>query len=356
MDISVVILSYNTCDLLRACLRSVLAHAGDLAVETIVVDNASTDDSVAMVRAEFPGVRLIRSTTNLGFAGGNNRAFHACTGRFVLLLNSDAELHPSTLTTLASYLETHPRVGAVGPRLLNTDGSLQPSAFGFPTLGRMALVLTRLSLPLLGHTETGTIYRPETPRPVDWITGACLMVRRTVIEGVGPLDEGFFFDYEDVDWCRRIGGAGWGLHTVPWTTATHHRWQSKSQLSEQSLRGDDAACYYFRKHHGAVAERVIRALLVWFHACAWLKYGARAGESARMKRRRHRLGVLRFVRARRGALTPGPSPKGWERGDLEGEMAIPTHTEASKSPLSQPLGEGPGVRAQRGRGNAPSSW
>jgi N-acetylglucosaminyl-diphospho-decaprenol L-rhamnosyltransferase len=294
MDISVVILSYNTRDLLRACLRSVIA--GELTVETIVVDNASTDGSAAMVREEFPGVRLIESATNLGFAGGNNRAFRTCSGRYVLLLNSDAELHAGALATLASYLETHPRVGAVGPRLLNTDGSLQPSAFGFPTLGRMALVLTRLSLLLLGHTETGAVYRPETPQAVDWITGACLMVRRSVVESVGPLDERFFFDYEDVDWCRRIGAAGWELHTVPWTTTTHHRWQSKSQLGEQALRGDEAACYYFRKHHGAVAERVIRALLVWFHACAWIKYCARPGDVERMKRRRHWLGMLRFAR------------------------------------------------------------
>src|SRR3712207_93106 len=113
MDISVIILSYNTRDLLRACLRSVLADAEGLAVETIVVDNASTDGSAAMVSAEFPGVELIASAEKLGFAGGNNRALARCSGRSVLLLNADAELHPGALAALAGYLEAHPKVGAV---------------------------------------------------------------------------------------------------------------------------------------------------------------------------------------------------------------------------------------------------
>jgi GT2 family glycosyltransferase len=299
MDISVVILSYNTRDLLRACLRSVAADAGGFAVETLVVDNGSTDGSGAMVREEFPGVRLIESQENLGFAGGNNLAFLHCAGRYVLLLNSDAELHRGALGTLAGYLDAHPRVGAVGARLLNTDGTWQPSAFGFPTLGRMALATTRLSVLLGGNAEPGRTHRPRAPLAVDWVTAACLMVRRSVIAAVGPLDERFFLDYEDVDWCRRIRDAGWEIHAVPAAVATHHRWRSKAQLGEQWLFGDESACRYFRKHHGARAEQVIRSLFVGFHLCGWAKCALRAaltGDATdRMKRDRHRRGVARFA-------------------------------------------------------------
>jgi N-acetylglucosaminyl-diphospho-decaprenol L-rhamnosyltransferase len=300
MDISVIILSYNTRDLLGECLRSVAADSGALAVETIVVDNASTDGSAEMVAREFPEVTLMASETNLGFAGGNNVALARCAGRYALLLNADAALHPGALAALAGYLDAHPHVGAVGPRLLNSDGSFQPSAFGFPTLGRMALVTTQLSRLLLGHAERGRIYRPEAPMAVDWVTAACLMVRRETIAAVGLLDETFFFDYEDVDWCLRMRNAGWEVHAVPAAVVTHHRWQSKAQLGEQWLFGDESACTYFRKHHGPAAERVARALLAGFHACAWAKYCMRAALTgapiAQMKRHRHRLGVARFWR------------------------------------------------------------
>jgi GT2 family glycosyltransferase len=304
MDISVVILSYNTRDLLRACLRSVAADAGDLRVETIVLDNASTDGSAAMVREEFPWVKLLESATNLGFAGGNNRALERCCGRHVLLLNADAALHPGALAALAGYLDAHPRVGAAGPRLLNPDGTPQPSAFGFPSLGRMALTATRLARLLTGYVEPARVYRPKVPMAVDWITGACLMVRRSVVSAVGPLDEGFFFDFEDVDWCRRMREAGWEIHAVPAAVATHHRWQSKAQLGEQWLRADESSYYYFRKHHGPAAACMVRWLLVWFHAYAWLKYSLLAVHGApvaQVKRRYHWRGVARIA---------FPSPEG----------------------------------------------
>jgi N-acetylglucosaminyl-diphospho-decaprenol L-rhamnosyltransferase len=313
MDVSIIILSYNTRDLLRACLRSVAAGTAGLTVETIVVDNGSADGSAEMVAREFPEAVLIAHGANLGFAGGNNRAIERCSGRFVLLLNADAALQRATLAALVGYLERHPRVGAAGPRLLNTDGSFQPSAFGFPTLGRMALAVTRLSRLLLGHTERGCVYRPEAAMPVDWVTAACVMVRREAIAAVGLLDERFFFDFEDVDWCRRLWNAGWEVHAVPEAVATHHRWQSKAQLSDLWLLGDESACRYFRKHHGAAAEGVVRALLVWFHTCAWAKYGVRAvltgSAEERRKRDWHRLGVTRFW----GTTTDGRRPTTDER-------------------------------------------
>src|SRR5207237_1439031 len=147
----------------------------------------------------------------------------------------DAALHPGVLATLAGYLDSHPRVGAVGPRLLNSDGTLQPSAFGFPTLARMALATTRLSRLLAGHAERARVYGSKVPMAVGWLTAACMMLRRETIAEVGLLDEAYFFDFEDVDWCRRIWNAGWEIHAVPAAVATHHRWQSKAQLVEEWL-------------------------------------------------------------------------------------------------------------------------
>jgi GT2 family glycosyltransferase len=300
MHLSIVIVSYNTRALLEACLRSL--RNVDLGHEVIVVDNASTDGSAAAVRAHFPEVRLIESETNRGFAGGNNLAFPHCRGRYVMLLNADTEVQPGALDALVAFLDAHPQVGAAGPRLLNPDGSLQPSGFPFPTFTTAALGLLLRRQPaarrqLVPPASAGS-GEGESERH-DWLTGACLVVRREVVDQVGALDEGFFFEAEDVDWCRRIRAAGWEICLVPAARVMHVRAASGIAYSPDALRGQAGHCYYFRKHHGRAAGEALWALFWLFHLLGWLKYALRArlwnDPSDRMKQRVHRLGLRYFA-------------------------------------------------------------
>jgi N-acetylglucosaminyl-diphospho-decaprenol L-rhamnosyltransferase len=299
VDLSIVIVSYNTRALLEACLRSLGAAVpgAHCLTEVFVVDNASGDGSAAAVRAQFPEVRLIESEFNRGFAGANNLALPLCRGRYVMLLNPDTEVAPSALAALVAFMDLHPGVGAVGPRLLNPDGTPQPSGHAFPTLAGTALRLL-LRHPLAPSRQQ---QRPEQARSDyechDWLTGACLMVRRAVPEEVGLLDEEFFFWWEDVDWCRRIRAAGWEICLLPTAQVTHVGAASGIAYSLDALRALEGQCHYFRKHHGRAAEGVMRALFACFHLLGWLKYSVRSwlrhDMGDRLKRRVHREAVLR---------------------------------------------------------------
>ena len=244
--------------MLRDCLRSLPAATEGLTIETYVVDNNSPDDSVAMVQADFPDVCLIANKDNAGFTKANNQAIRLCTGRFVLLLNPDTEAESGSLTLLARYLETHPEVGAVGPKLLNTDGSLQPNGRRFPTPW----------LEFLGHTGLRRFLR-KTSSPnwecdrddfdVEWetdlITGACLMTRREVIEQIGMLDEDFFMFYEETEWCWRAKKAGWKILYVPQSRVTHHWMGSVRQQSRaMTIRLLRSMLVYYRKTGGFGAQ------------------------------------------------------------------------------------------------------
>jgi N-acetylglucosaminyl-diphospho-decaprenol L-rhamnosyltransferase len=325
VPLSVVIVSYNTRPLLEACLSSL--RSSGIEAEIIVVDNASTDDSAEAVRERFSEVRLIRSETNRGFAGGNNLAFPYCRGRYVALLNADTEVEPGGFAEMVNFLEAHPQVGAVGPRLLNPDGTVQPSAHRFPRLGQSAVRLfLRLPQPASPPSSIGCLPGAERASPSeacelhDWLTGACLMVRRAVLEQVGSLDEQFFFECEDVDWCRRIRAAGWEIGLLPVARVTHKGGGSGIGFSPNALRGHAGHCYYYRKYHGRRAETVMRALFLLYHLLGWLKYSARFGlrraPGDRVKQQVHRLGILYFVgnrarwgpRARHGSEGAGEVP------------------------------------------------
>lgn len=269
----VVIVSWNVRDLLRACLASV--RASTLPTRVVVVDNASADGSADMVRAEFPEVTLVASPENLGFTRGNNeglRALGVLGGSSaaedhswppVLLLNPDAELLPGALEALVAYLADHPQVGAVGPLLLNTDGSVQSSRRRFPT------VLTALaeSTPFEWHwpgNPWARRYRmddvpPDAAGPVDWVTGAALLVRAEVLADLGGFDEGFFMYSEEVDLCRRMRSAGWQVHFLPEAQVIHHEGQSSGQVAPQRHRYfQRSRVRYVRKHHGRLAGEIVR--------------------------------------------------------------------------------------------------
>lgn len=249
--VTVVIVSYNTRDLLRECLRSVFASER-VDLDVIVVDNGSSDGSVAMVADEYPAVRLIENRENLGFAAANNVAIPQGGGDAVLLLNPDATVLPETIAALVAVLDAHPRAAACGPRILNPDGTLQSCGYPFPTLWREVRQSRRVNqLLALALGPLPAARPPVVSSEVDWCDGACLMVRRAALDQVGLLDEQYFLYGEELDWCFNAHRAGWTIAVAPEVSATHHRGQSSvgntpavdARLVETRLR-------YYRKNHG----------------------------------------------------------------------------------------------------------
>ena len=207
MKLSIIIASWNTCDLLAACLQSICRSSSPqtlLSSETFVVDNASTDGSTSMVRRDYPWVRLLENNNNVGFARANNQAIEESCGQYLLLLNPDTELRPGALEALVRFTDGCPRAGAVGPQLLNPDGSLQPSCSLAPTLSREFWRLLHLDVLYPYGSYRMTRWPLDNPRPVDVVQGACLLMRRDVIEQIGVLDAGYFMYTEEVDLCCQI--------------------------------------------------------------------------------------------------------------------------------------------------------
>lgn len=250
-DLSVVILNWNTSALLQECLRSLFASPLPFTLDVIVVDNASTDDSVEAVRHHWPQVRVIANTHNLGYARGNNLGLAASQGRYALLLNSDTRVSSSALAELITFMDAHPQAGAVGPRLLQPDGSPQPFAFGGdPTPS----YLLRRALRLILFRRALHDWNTSQVQVADWVSGACLLVRRQAVEQVGLLDERFFMYFEDNDWCLRLRRHGWKVYYNPQAAITH--------LGGQSLKRNPAArrAYaaslraFYAKHYGPLAR------------------------------------------------------------------------------------------------------
>jgi GT2 family glycosyltransferase len=250
-DVTVSIVSFNTREFLRAALKTALATTG-VSIEIIVVDNGSQDGSAGMVEREFPAVQLVRNTDNRGFAAANNVAIRRAGGRYVLLLNPDTEVRPDTIAALAGYLDSHPDTGICGPRILFPDGSFQSCGYRFPTVLseiRQSKNVNKVIKALAGK-ETFAADTAVT-REVDWVDGACLMIRRTVIDAIGPLDEQYFLYAEELDWCFNARKAGWTIAAVPAAAMIHHLGKSSSQVSDQSLiYFMDTRLRYYRKNRG----------------------------------------------------------------------------------------------------------
>lgn len=243
MDVSVIIVNWNTRDLLASCLQGILDTAEDLTVEALVVDNASTDGSVEMVRERFPQACLIRNSENLGFARANNLAIGQSRGRYVLLLNSDARLVPGALSAMVQCLDADPGVGIVGVRLVFPDGTPQFLYGRFPSLRTEFRTLFGMHRWDLSWWD-----QLDRPREVDWVAGACLMVRRTMLDQIGVLDERFFFFGEEVDLCLRAARAGWRTCLAPSDPVVHVRAGSGGQTAGRILRLYRGKLQYFEKH------------------------------------------------------------------------------------------------------------
>jgi GT2 family glycosyltransferase len=252
MDLSTIIVNWNTRDLLASCLESVVVTMHDnLDSEIIVVDNASTDGSAAMVRERFPQVHLIENSENVGFARANNQAIRQSRGRYVLLLNSDTEVSQRALKTMTAFMEEHPRSGGCGPRLLNGDGTLQVSCHPMLTPEREFWRLIFLDRLWPRATYRQEKWNSQTPRQVEVIKGACFLLRRTALEQTGPLDELYFMYTEEVDLCCRLAQAGWELWWVPQAMVTHYGEASSKQAHEAMyLQLYRSKAQFYRKFGG----------------------------------------------------------------------------------------------------------
>ena len=232
MDLSVIIVNWNTRDLLFHCLCSVHETAGRLKFEVFVVDNASCDGSAAMVQENFRQVHLITNQENVGFARANNQAICHSSGRHVMLLNSDTEVYPGALQTLVQFIDAHSMVGGCGPRLLNADGSLQASCYPMLTPEREFWRLLFLDRLWSRATYAQQKWDLETPRRVEVIKGACFLLRRAALQQVGGLDEQYFMYTEEVDLCYRLAQTGWALWWVPQAAVKHYGEASSRQAPE----------------------------------------------------------------------------------------------------------------------------
>lgn len=303
MDLSIIIVSWNVCNLLRQCLKSLeqqsFGHAqdsdGGRKTETIVVDNASIDGTVKMLRAEFPGVRVMANSENVGFTRGTNQALAQAQGRYLFLLNPDTELRPGALQTLIDYMDAHPRVGIVGPKQFYTDGSLQSSRRRFPTLATAFFEATRLQQWFPHSHIVARYYMLDTSddatQEVDWITGSAMFVRREVYEQVGGFDEGFFMYSEELDWCYRAKKAGWPIVYLPSVQIIHHEGKSSEQvLAQRDIHFHSSKIRFFKKYRGALVAGILRAFLLLMFAVQlieesfkWLLGHKRALRAARVK-------------------------------------------------------------------------
>ncbi len=281
-DVSVCIVNWNTREHLRECLASLRQNCAELGVEVIVVDNASDDGSAEMVMTEYPDVRLLALEENVGYAAGNNLALREAKGRYRLLLNPDIVLKPGAIEALVSFLDDHPKAGAVAPRLRLRDGSVQLTCRSFPdpdVVLHEALGLSRL----FPRSKRFGKYRMswwdyDDARTVDQPMASALMLRQAAVEQVGLFDEGFPIFFNDVDLCRRLWDAGWEIWFTPAAEMIHEGGASTRQVWRQMIRESHLGLMrYYRKHYrGRTCPVCYGAAMAVLHVGLWarlLAYG-----------------------------------------------------------------------------------
>ena len=258
IDLSIIIVSWNTRDLLAECLQSVANETLQMATsnlqsaisEVIVVDNASIDGSAAMVLERFPWVTVIENQANVGFARANNQGIRRATGRYVMLLNSDTVVHDGAIALMIGFADNHQEIGVLGPKLINGQGDVQPSWARFPSVWSEIVAQ---------HHRDRQPFADGTAFTVDWMAGACLLVRRAAIEHVGPMDERFFLYSEETDWCKRIQEAGWRNVYYPVATVSHFEGSSSSQdVPRSRFLLYQSKMLYAYKHFGITQARLLK--------------------------------------------------------------------------------------------------
>ena len=321
---SIIIVSFNTREILRECLDSVVREAINLSVEILVVDNNSNDGSPEMVEQNFPQVRLIRSTVNLGFGVANNLALHQAQGQYFVLLNSDAFFQPGALELAIRHMDETPECGLGGGLLIGRDGSWQPSSRSFHSLVGDAIVLTGLAAKFphskfFGHFDRtwADIYKPA---PVDWVPGAFSIIRPAALAKTGAFDPAFFLYYEEVDLCRRMKQAGYAVWYWPDIVVVHIGGESSRQLKRLQFSSKAAqivlwrmrsTLLYYRKHHGLQA-RLAKWLETFLYRITVLRNHFSRTPSRQERKHQYRTLIVLMNQAwretRGGRISP---PKPW---------------------------------------------
>lgn len=280
IDLSIIIVSLNTKDLLQQCLQSIDETTHKTVFEIWVIDNGSTDGSVEMIMQKFPAVRLIRNDSNLGFAKANNLGIRASRGRYVCLINSDVVVLNHCLDQMHDYMEQNPTAGMIAPKILNSDMTLQISCYGSPNFWNSlchALGMYKIFPQTRWLAGTYRKYWPyDTTRSVDAISGCFCMARREAIGQAGLLDENFFMYMEDFDWCKRVREAGWEVFYFPGPQAIHFGGGSTGNASAKyMIERNRAMLHYWHKHYGRMGKSymmlliLLRQILRALHGVFW---------------------------------------------------------------------------------------
>jgi N-acetylglucosaminyl-diphospho-decaprenol L-rhamnosyltransferase len=278
LDLGIVIVNWNTRDLLHRCLETVFASQGDFQFKVVVVDNASTDDSAAMVRTDFPQAQLIASPTNGGFSYGNNLGLRALgyqgagqvsadAPRYALLLNPDTEVPPNSLYGMIQFMDSRPEVGVAGPKLILADGTLDLACRrSFPTPMVSFYRFSGLSKLFPQHPRFGrynmTFVDPDVAIEVDSVVGAYMQVRREAIQAIGLLDEAFFMYGEDLDWAFRIKAAGWKVWYHPQVTVRHVKRAASRKSQKAQFEFQRAMLLFYRKHYQRQTPLLLHLLVM----------------------------------------------------------------------------------------------
>jgi GT2 family glycosyltransferase len=258
VDVSIIIVNWNTKPLLVPCLRLIDRASEETKIEIFVVDNGSIDGSSEAVKEEFPGVTLIANPMNFGFSKANNQGIRLSKGKYVLLLNPDTQLRGGAVDVLKGFMNDHPEAGVAGAQLLNSDGSKQNSIANFPSLATELLNKSLLRW-LLPNQFPGKEREYTHPIEVDSVIGACMMVRREAIERVGLLDEDYFLFLEETDWCYRMKKAGWKVYHVPHAEVYHFQGKSAEREKKRAKVEYYRSRYiFFKKHRGPWQLFVLR--------------------------------------------------------------------------------------------------
>lgn len=326
IELSVIIVSWNCKAMLADCIKSLRGQLPTGASEVIVVDNASSDNTAEMVRQEFPDVKLVASATNLGFARGNNAGLEISSGKYICLINPDVVVGADCIARMRDYMEQHPDVGLLGPRIIGPDGATQRSCMRTPTLwNQLCRALALDSLVKRSRLFGGylmTDFQHDELRDVDVINGCFWMVRRTALNNVGNLDPRFWMYADDLDWSRRFLLAGWKVVFFPYAEAVHYGGGS-SQLAPVLcyVEMQRADLQYWRKYHGFVSYCCYWGIMYLAHllrsaACACI-YAVKASyrQQALAKMKRH-LACLCWLTGP-DSTRPTPAVSSWYRRRVE---------------------------------------
>lgn len=282
LTLSIIIVNWNVRDLLERCLQSIANSLGgapgvsDVPYEAIVADNGSSDGSTDMLARAFPWAHLLALGQNLGFAGANNRGLAVSHGRYLLLLNPDTEIVGDSLRAMLRFMDGHPDVGVVGPQLRYPDGNIQSSRRRFPTYATGFVESTILQRWLPAHPLLRRYYLldagDDQTQDVDWLVGACLLLRRAACEQVGPLDERYFMYSEELDYAFRLKAAGWRVVYLPAAQVVHHEGRSSEQVAARRLiMFHTAKVQFYRRRFGAGRGELLRLFLLATFVVQWVE-------------------------------------------------------------------------------------